>query len=620
MQNTPSSLSISFKIWMYTNTIFALGICIPTTLLAKEAIYFGILAGIVSCIITSPLIAFIAIVNYFIQKSKYPNYTKLNLIYTTCYLFCFPYSVAGTAILEELLSLNNTPIIILFAIAYLLLIACVTIAFRIIHKELINYLYITNKSIIMQQEFQNQSTQTVVAETKSNATSTGNKIFIKALITGALVLLLLIPSYFVTTLVTEREARQKEVVQEVSSKWSTAQTISGPYFCIPYSTTEINNNGKEELKTKNLFWFPEQLETNTQLSPEVRPRSIYNVYLYKSSITAKGSFVNDLPADVKPENLQLDKAKLCFTVSDFKGIEEAVMLTLNGTKYQLKPGLPFKEYENIKPDYNTTNAENRNSSSIITKEIIGLSASIPLSIQLLDTPLNFSLTTKINGTDKIEFLPLAGNSKYSITSTWPNPKFDGSKVPTTRSINNKGFEASWSFTKANLPFGTYVNSLQDIKKETYGFGLSLLQPADNYAKTMRSVKYSILLISLTFALFFLIEIAQNKPVHPVQYLLVGVALLVFYTLLLSISEFIPFDWAYLIAAIAVVSLIATYSSWHFKNTKTTTVFSLALICLYAFVFVLVRLEDTALLIGSIGLFIVVGIAMYATKKINWYQQ
>jgi inner membrane protein len=617
MQSKPSTLFLAFKVWLYTNIVFALGVCIPLTLIAKEVIFFGLLAGVVSCIITSPLIAFLFIEKCLIRKTAYTITSKLQLIYIVCFAFCLPYSVIATPILQEVLRLNTTPIFILFGSAFILLIACVTIALCLLHKEIISYLSSSNKSIIMQQEFQNFAIPTFPAEPKTN---TGNKIFFKALITGALVLLLLIPSYFVTTLVTEREARQKEVVKEVSSKWSEAQTISGPFFYIPYTTTETKTNGQVETGVKNLFWFPEQLETTTELKPEVRPRSIYNVYLYKSNIAAKGSFINELPIDIKQENLQLDKARICFSVSDFKGIEEAVIVTINGIKYQLKPGLPFKEYEAIKTDYNVTVTEGRSLPTASTKEIIGLSVIVPLSIQQLAAPINFSLTTKINGTDKIEFLPLAGNSKYNIVSTWPNPKFDGSKVPTTRKVNNNGFEASWSFTKANLPFGTCVNSLQDIKKETYGFGLSLLQPADNYAKTMRSVKYSILLISFTFALFFLIEIAQNKPVHPLQYLLVGIALLVFYTLLLSISEFILFDWSYLIAAFAVVSLIATYSSWHFKSAKTTAIFTLALSCLYAFVFVLVRLEDTALLIGSIGLFIVVGIAMYATKKINWYQQ
>jgi inner membrane protein len=146
----------------------------------------------------------------------------------------------------------------------------------------------------------------------------------------------------------------------------------------------------------------------------------------------------------------------------------------------------------------------------------------------------------------------------------------------------------------------------------------MVQPADQYNKTMRSVKYAILFIGLTFALFFIIEIMQGKPFHPVQYVLVGLALVIFYTLLLSISEYILFDQAYLVASAATVLLISLYAKSHFASWKTAAVFFLTLALLYGFIFILIRLEDTALLVGSIGLFIVLALVMYASRKINWY--
>jgi inner membrane protein len=146
----------------------------------------------------------------------------------------------------------------------------------------------------------------------------------------------------------------------------------------------------------------------------------------------------------------------------------------------------------------------------------------------------------------------------------------------------------------------------------------MVQPADQYTKTNRSVKYAILFIGLTFALFFIIELMQKKPIHPVQYVLIGIALVIFFTLLLSISEFILFDYAYLIAALATVLLITLYAKSHFKNIKTASVFGSLLTCLYAFIFVLIRLEDAALLVGSIGLFIILALVMFGSRKINWY--
>ena len=176
----------------------------------------------------------------------------------------------------------------------------------------------------------------------------------------------------------------------------------------------------------------------------------------------------------------------------------------------------------------------------------------------------------------------------------------------------------WVFNKANLPYTTTLRN-EKINKYASSFGISMLQPADQYAKTNRSVKYAILIIGLSFALFFIIELMQKKPIHPVQYVLIGIALVIFYSLLLSISEFLLFDMAYLIASAATVSLITLYAKAHFRSWKTAGIFASLIGGLYGFIFILIRLEDTALLVGSIGLFIILALVMYASRKINWYQ-
>ncbi len=184
-------------------------------------------------------------------------------------------------------------------------------------------------------------------------------------------------------------------------------------------------------------------------------------------------------------------------------------------------------------------------------------------------------------------------------------------------MSDSGFVAKWNFNKANLPYGTVLRDF-NIDEESIAFGLSLLQPADHYAKTDRSVKYAILIIGLTFSLFFIMEILQKRPVHPVQYILVGLALVIFYTLLLSISEFLAFDIAYLISASATVLLIALYARAHFRKWSSAFLFGGILALLYGFIFVLIRLEDTALLVGSIALFLVLALVMFASRKVNWY--
>lgn len=428
----------------------------------------------------------------------------------------------------------------------------------------------------------------------ASSSGTSARILIKGIITGILILVMLIPSFYLTSLVTERQQRQTEVVKEVSSKWASEQTISGPYLVIPYTDVYTNDTGKIISNRTNLIIFPDNLQVNGELIPEKRQRSIYKVLLYKSSLAISGSFKTALPAEIDPGNIDFAAAKICFGLNDFKGLEEEIKISFNKQSYVLTPGLPLKD---------------------INEE--GLSVPVSLSREFLTGTIPFNLRFKIRGSEKLHFLPLAANSKFELNSSWPNPSFDGNILPNDRIVKNSGFNAVWSFNRANLPF-TMVMKQGKFNADDLSFGVSMVQPADQYEKTMRSVKYAILFIGLTFALFFIIESLQKKPFHPVQYVLVGLALLIFYTLLLSISEFILFDYAYGIAALATIFLISLYAKSHFLKWSIAGTFGAALCCLYGFIFILIRLEDTALLIGSIGLFIILSVVMYISRKIKWY--
>ena len=440
------------------------------------------------------------------------------------------------------------------------------------------------------QQPQFQTQQTLRAEPQSQS----SKFLVKGIITGVLILLMLIPTIFINSIITEREQRQKEVVKDVSGKWATAQTISGPYLVVPYNDTSVTGDGKTIIVKKQLILLANELDVNGKIIPEERQRSIYKVLLYKSNMKISGIFRPKWPADINAGNIDLLNAKLCFGISDFKGIEEEISVNFNNQTYSFAPGLPINDLDEI-----------------------GLSVAVSLTPEILTAGVPFNLQVKLKGSEQLHFMPLAANSKFSLTSTWPNPSFDGNSLPNERQVTDKGFTAKWNFNQANLPFGTVIRQ-GVVKTGNLTFGVSMVQPADQYSKTMRSVKYAILFIGLTFALFFIIEIMQRKPFHPVQYVLVGLALVIFYTLLLSISEYILFDHAYLIAATATVVLISLYAKSHFSSWKTAAVFFLTLSLLYGFIFILIRLEDTALLVGSIGLFIVLTLVMYASRRINWY--
>ncbi len=442
----------------------------------------------------------------------------------------------------------------------------------------------TQKNNTMQEDYNRSN-----ANDNFSVIPVSNKILIKGIVTAALILLMLIPSSFIQSLITERQQRQATVVEEVSSKWAAPQTVSTPYLVIPYVEGKLNPQKKQ------LVILPEQLDVKGNISEEERPRSIYKVLLYRSRMNLTGSFRTTI-ALPDADTLLTQEAKLCFGISDFRGIEDKITLALNGKNYTMLPGLPANVIDST-----------------------GLSVPVSITQADIEKGFNFSLDAALRGSGQLHFVPLAANSTFNFKSAWPGPSFDGNSLPTQRSISSSGFDATWRFTNANMPFTNVINNTKNIDKQNIEFGVSLVQPADQYVKSMRSAKYAILIIALTFVVFFVFELFQKRPVHPVQYALVGVALVIFYTLLVSISEIILFDYAYTIAAVATIVLISLYAGSHFKTTHSAVIFGLLLTGLYGFIYVLISLEDTALLVGSIALFIVLAIVMYVTRKINWYQ-
>lgn len=422
-----------------------------------------------------------------------------------------------------------------------------------------------------------------------------NRLMIKSVVIGILILILLVPTVFIQDLVREREGRQREVAQEVSSKWAAAQTLTGPYLIIPYKTQVTDNKGNVTYIEKPAYFLPDELNVDADIAPEIRYRTIFKIVVYKSQATFRGSFsINPEQAGINRESLLTDKAKMCFGISDLRGIQEKTSLNLNGAVYVFNAGLPANDVA-------------RN----------GIQTPVHLSLSDLEKPLNFSVNLKVKGSENLYFTPLGGSTSVTLSSSWSNPAFDGSFLPDVRQVNDKGFTAGWKILNLNR---NYPQSWKDgnYNVEASAFGLNLLQPTDSYAKTMRSVKYAILFIALTFMLFFFIEIMQGKSIHPLQYVLIGLALCIFYTLLLSISEYINFNAAYIISTVATVSLITLYAAGIFKKWKIASVFGGVLTTLYAFIFVLIQLQDYALLFGSIGLFVLLALVMYYSRKIDWF--
>lgn len=420
-----------------------------------------------------------------------------------------------------------------------------------------------------------------------------NRILIKGLLTGFLILIMLIPAAILDDLVIERENRQAEVINEISSKWASEQTLRGPILVVPYKVYSTKD-GKTYETIQQAYLLPEQLSIDGKMLPEVRHRSLYSVTLYRSDMNLTGKFL-PFPFEqlqIPPENVIWTDARLMVGIDDARGLEEEVIVNWSGQKKTFEAGVPDNKV---------------------------ISDGLSLPITLTQDSNTFSINIKLKGSGYLYFTPVGKTTEVKLASTWKSPAFDGQYLPVqTPDINDSGFNAYWKVLQVSRSYPQFWKEGSTYEIERSSFGVKLIQPADGYAKTRRSVKYAILFIALTFVIFFFIEILQRKQIHPLQYLLVGFALCIFYALLLSISEYAGFNTAYLVAALATVALIGLYAWSIFKQFKIALGFTIALGGLYTYIFVLIQLQDYALLFGSIGLFVILAIIMFFSRRIDWY--
>lgn len=424
-----------------------------------------------------------------------------------------------------------------------------------------------------------------------------NKLIIKAAFIGFLTLALLIPTFFIMFLVKDRETRRTEVVNEVSSKWAGAQTVTGPFLAIPYYV-EIKDAANQPVQQrKNLYLLPDELFVDCKIAPQIKHRSIFQVPVYNSNLKISGKFfplkVEKLPVAI--ENLLFEEAVVCMGITDFKGIGENLQLKWNDSIAGFETGLPDISWLKT-----------------------GIKCPVKLSAGSLTLGTSdFSVNLSLKGSEQLYVTPFGNTSKVHFESKWRNPAFDGKYLPDTSIVNSQGFTADWKILHFNRTYPQQFTNVNESFINESAFGMNLLQPVDAYGQTQRSIKYAVLIIALTFFLYFFLEVFHRRNVHPLQYILIGFALVIFYTLLLSISEYIAFSRAYFIASAATVLLIGWYSKSIFIKWNIVLLFSFILSLLYLFIFVLIQLQDNSLLFGSIGLFVLLAIIMFFSRKINW---
>ena len=417
---------------------------------------------------------------------------------------------------------------------------------------------------------------------------------------GVLVLLLLIPIASLGRLVSERQGRAAGAVDEVSSKWGKRQAIVGPALVLPVIRTRtlLSPSGEQVTAEEpgSAVFLPRSLRTTGSIDSQVRRRGIFSVPVYRLDLRLDGDFAKPdfSQLGIDPATVEWDRAHLVVAISDVRAIQEQTAVDWNGQSSVFVPGSgSFAEYPT------------------------GIHA--PVAAGPAAEGYRFSFPLTLNGSMGVSMAPFAETTEVQLKSNSTNPSFQGNWLPSTRVVGKQGFEAGWSISFLGRNFPQAWTDRAEMRPAIEGsqFGVDLVEPVDAYSMAKRSLKYAGLFILLTFALVWLIEILGRVRVHPIQYLLLGSALCLFYLLELSLAEHLGFGPAYGIASLAVVAMVAGYSWVIFRQRSRAAAFAGAVAGLYGYLFVLLRNEDYALLLGSIGLFTILGGIMYATRRVDW---
>ncbi|MBV4488565.1 cell envelope integrity protein CreD [Pseudomonas sp. SWRI153] len=424
-----------------------------------------------------------------------------------------------------------------------------------------------------------------------------------------LILLLLIPLLMIDGIIDERQQLRDGVLEDIARSSSYSQQLTGPVMVVPYR--KVIHNWKTDYKTNKrydepreergrLYFLPERFELDGQVQTELRARGIYQARLFHADNRINGHFSLPAQLGIKEDfsDYRFEPPFLAVGISDIRGIENALKLELDGQRLDFVPGT----------------------------QVGWLGEGVRVTLPLLDTSktteMSFGFDLRLQGTGSLQVLPVGKTSSVSLTANWPHPSFIGNFLPGNREISDAGFRADWqtTFFSTNLQdaLSRCVNNDDCEAFSGRSFGVSFIDPVDQYLKSDRAIKYALLFIVLTFAGFFLFEVLKSLAVHPVQYALVGVALAFFYLLLLSLSEHIGFALAYALSASGCVLLIGFYVSHVLRSARHGLSFSAGLTALYTPLYGLLSAEDYALLMGSLMLFGLLGVFMVLTRKLDWY--
>ena len=403
-------------------------------------------------------------------------------------------------------------------------------------------------------------------------------------------------------MVMDREGRFRQATTQIGEQWGEPQVVAGPFIRIPGAKRYVDGT----LRSHDLIVMPEQVEVRISSDVEQRYRGIYRVLLYESNVKTSGRIqIPDLVSlGVDTTSLDWSKARLEYSLSDTRGIRSPLTIKIDGRTAEFAPRM-----------YTESGEEGLFDAVVSTP--LDLSSAVRVG-----RTVNFQLNHRMQGSDELKVVPVGKTTKVQMSSNWAHPGFIGSSLPASHAIHDNGFTAEWSsgqFSRS-YPQAFIMDAGVSTKVVESAFGVSFVDPVDVYHQLERSTKYVMLIITLTFTLFFIMEIVSKLKIHPMQYLFVGVSLLIFYLLLFSTSEMMRFDLSFLISSTATVILVTAYLRYVVHTWRRSLFMGSTLAAMLGFIYVLLSAESFSLLFGSIGLFIMLAILMFVTRNVDWYAQ
>jgi len=430
-------------------------------------------------------------------------------------------------------------------------------------------------------------------------------LFHKCLMIVGLMLLIGLPLMMVEGTISDRMQFHQQAVESIAADSVREQTVIGPVLVLPYSE-EIKDGDKLRTVARRKLVFPNELKIAGRINTERRYRGIHQVLMFKGGHSFAGDFTLPAATDFARESgtsqLVMAKPYLALSVSDVRGIRDIPTVLVAGQQYKFAQGAKLPGYAN------------------------GMHVPLDLAeLKAAGATIPFGFTLYLSGTERQHFVPVGSNNIVSIESNWAHPQFSGAFLPEARTVDDSGFKASWRVSAMASSAQQQLMALDGAgsvaaegRARLDSFSVGFIEPVNIYAQADRATKYGLLFVALTFAAFFVFEIVKRLPIHPIQYLLVGLALIMFFLLLVSLSEHLDFLVSYLIAAAACIALISFYLSAVLRSRVRAAGFGAGLVLLYSALYGLLSSENNALVLGTLLLFTALGAVMVATRKIDWY--